>query len=99
MPLGHRLKVLWRNLARKRQVEDDLSAEIHSYREMLEDEKLQAGADPQAARRGAMLELGGAAQIQEEVRDICTGGGLDAIGAELRQSIRGLRRNPALSIL
>jgi len=98
MPL-ERLKWLWRNLARRARVEHDLAAEIDSYRQMLEDENLGAGADPRSARRDALCELGGAAQIQEQVRDVRSGASLAAIGAELRQSLRGLRRNPSLSIL
>ena len=97
MPLWHRMKTLWRNLARRRQVEADLDEEIRSYQSMLEDEKTRAGAHPRAARREALLELGGAEQIKEEVRDIRLGSGLDSIGAELRQSLRALRRNPGLT--
>jgi putative ABC transport system permease protein len=99
MSVWHRLKTLWRNLARKRVVEEELDAEIRSYREILEDEKMRTGADPSAARREALLELGGAERIKEEVRDIRLGGTLEAIGAELRQSFRGLRRNPGLTFL
>lgn len=98
MPFVHRLKTLWRNLARKRIVEDDLNDEIRSYREMLEDEKVRSGADAIVARREALLELGGAEQIKEEVRNIRLGATLEAIGAELRQSLRGLRRNPGLTV-
>ncbi len=97
MPLWHRMKTLWRNLARRRQVEADLDEEIRSYQSMLEDERTRAGAHPRAARREALLELGGAEQIKEEVRDIRLGSGLDSIGAELRQSLRALRRNPGLT--
>src|SRR5689334_8200622 len=93
------LKTLWRNIAQKQNADDDLDAEIRSYREMVEHEKALAGLDPNTARREALLELGGAEQIKEEVRDIRTGAVLDALGTELRQSLRGLRRNPALAIL
>jgi putative ABC transport system permease protein len=99
MPLLHRLKMLWRNVARKTTVESDLDAEVRSYREMLEDEKRASGADPRTARREALLELGGADQIKEEVRDVRLGASLDAMGSELRQSLRGLRRNPGLTVL
>jgi putative ABC transport system permease protein len=99
MPIGSRIQALWRNLLRKQRVEADLDEEIRSYQGMLEDEKARSGADPRAARREALLELGGASQIKEEVRDIRTGAALDALGAELRQSLRGLRRNPALTLL
>src|SRR5215471_19718660 len=99
MPFGRRLQTLWRNLTRRQTVDSDLDDEIRSYREMLEDDKISTGADPRAARREASLELGGADQIKEEVRDIRMGATLSAIGAELRQSWRGLRRNPGLTFL
>ena len=99
MPLWHWLRTLARNLARKQRVEDDLNAEIRSYEQMLVDERMRAGADPSMARHEALLELGGAAQIQEEVRDVRLGATLQAMGTELRQSLRGLRRNPGLTTL
>ena len=34
-----RLRMLWRNLTSKQKVEDDLNAELESYRQMLEDDK------------------------------------------------------------
>ena len=97
MPFLHRIKTLWRNLTRRQRVEEELDEEIRSYQAMLEDEKTRAGANPPAAHREALLELGGAEQIKEQVRDVRLGSTLDSIGAELRQSLRGLRRNPALT--
>jgi len=94
-----RLKTLWRNLARTRTVDTDLDGEIRSYQTMLEDEKVRAGVDPRVARREALLELGGAEQIKEEVRDVRLGATLSTLWTELRQSARGLRRNPGLTIL
>lgn len=95
----HGFKALWRNLARKQKVEADLDAEIRAYQEMLEDERARAGAPPNVSRREALLELGGAEQIKEEVRDVRRGAGLGALWTELRQSVRGLRRNPGLSMV
>lgn len=99
MPTWHRLKTLGRNLARRQGVEDDLEDEIRSYREMLEDEKVRGGMEPSRARRESLLELGGAEQTKERVRDVRLGATLEAIGSEIRQSARGLRRNPGLTIL
>jgi hypothetical protein len=96
--MWQQLKALWRNLARKQNVEGDLDAEIRSYQKMLEDEKVRAGVNAQASRREAMLELGGVEQIKEEVRDIRLGVRVEGIWTELRQSLRGLRRSPGLSM-
>jgi predicted permease len=97
MLLWHRLKTLWRNLTRTEKVEGDLDAELRSYQQMLEDEKTRDGTPPAVARRHVLLELGGAQQIKEEVRDVRLGAGMERIWTELRQSLRGLRRNPGLS--
>jgi putative ABC transport system permease protein len=97
MRFWRRLNALWRNFARKQKVEADLEAELRSYQGMLEDEKAAEGASRDQARREAILELGGAEQIKEGVRDIRFGTRLEAIGTELRQSLRGLRRNAGLS--
>src|SRR5438552_8040663 len=99
MPMWHRIKTLWGNLARRRRVEDDLDQEIGSYQAMLEDEKTRAGADPRVARREALLDLGGTEQIKEQVRDVRLGATLEQMATELRQSLRALRRNPALTVL
>ena len=99
MPLSRKLSSLWRNLTRRREVEADLREEIHAYRDLLEDEKLRSGSDAASAHRVANLELGTPEGLKEQVRDARTGAFFDAIGAEFRQSLRGLRRNPSLTIL
>jgi putative ABC transport system permease protein len=94
----HRIRTLWRNLARRRGLDDDLDEEIRSYRIMLEDEKTRAGASPAVARREALIEVGGTEQVKEEVHDVRLGSMLLTMGSELRQAMRALRRNPSLAI-
>jgi predicted permease len=97
--MWRRLKFLFQNLVERERVEQDLDDEIGSYQSLLVDEKIRAGVDPVRARREALLELGGATQIKEEVHDVRLGAYLDSIGAELRQAFRALRRNPGLTAL
>jgi putative ABC transport system permease protein len=99
VPFLNKLNWLWRNLARKPRVERDLDDELQSYRQMLVDEKTRAGTDPRRAHREALIEMGGAEQIKEEVRDARLGASLESLGSELRQSLRSLRRNPSLTVL
>src|SRR5215831_14619841 len=99
MPVWHKLNSLWRNLTERQKVEADLADEIRSYRELLEEQKIRGGADPVTARREASIELGGTEKLKEEVRDVRRGAAFDVLGAELRQSLRGLRRNPSLTVL
>ena len=93
----HWLKSIWRNLFHRRIVESDLNEEIRSYRQLLEDEKIAAGADSSTARREAAIEMGGVEMIKEEVRDIRRGSSLAGFWKELQQSVRGLRRNSSMT--
>jgi hypothetical protein len=83
--------MLWRNLTSKQKLEDDLNAELESYRQMLENDKGTA--------RQAALEMGGKEQIKEAVRDVRAGAWLDSFWAEVKQSVRGLARNPGTALL
>ncbi|HWC95459.1 MAG TPA: ABC transporter permease [Candidatus Sulfopaludibacter sp.] len=84
---------------RRKLVDSDLDEELRSYRQLLEDEKLQSGADSATARREATIELGGMEMIKDEVRDIRKGSSLEGFGKELRQSLRSLRRNPGMTAM
>jgi len=93
------LIAIWRNLFRKHAVENILDEEIRSYRQLLEDEKIAAGADSEIARREVAIELGAIEVIKEQVRDIRRGALLEGLWTELRQSIRALRRNPGMTAM
>jgi hypothetical protein len=95
----HWLKATWRNLFHRELVDSDLDEELRSYRQLIENEKIQSGADSATARREAAIELGGIEMIKEEVRDIRRGSSLVAFGKELRQSLRSLRRNPGMTAM
>ena len=88
-----------RNLFRKRQLDEDLSAELDSFRDLLTDEKARNGLTPEQAKRAALVELGSAEQVKEAVRDVRGGAWLEGIGSEFRQTFRGLRHTPTVSLL
>jgi hypothetical protein len=90
---------MWRNLFRKHAVDRTLDEEIGSYLQLLVDEKIAAGADSEAARREAAIELGAIEMIKDQVRDIRRGALLEGLWTELRQSVRALRRNPGMAAL
>ena len=94
-----RIASFFRNLLRKRAVEQALDDELQSAVELLTQEKMKEGLTHPKARRQALIELGGAEKLKEEVRDVRRGSAFDALGTELRQSLRGLRRNPSLTAL
>ena len=93
----HRIIVLLRNLFQGRRVERDLNDEIDSCLTLLIERKIERGIDPEEARRQAMLELGGAEQVKEKVREIQMGRYLETLLQDLRYGIRMLIRHPAFT--
>jgi putative ABC transport system permease protein len=89
-----RALVRWRRGA---QGERDLDEELRAHLDLLEAEHLQAGMDPQEARRRALIELGGIAQVKEEVRAARPGSWLEPFGLDLRFAARLLRKSPGFA--
>jgi hypothetical protein len=58
MPLIARVASLVRNLTARARVDRELDAELRATFDLLIDERIRAGDDPQTARRAARLELG-----------------------------------------
>jgi len=97
MPLLPRLSSLWRNLFHKDRTEQELTEEIDAYLELLIEQKLNEGLAPEAARRAALLELGGKQQVKEQVREARMGHQLETLWQDLRYGLRTLRLNPAFA--
>jgi predicted permease len=89
----------FKNLFARKQVEYDLDAEVRSYIELLADEKIRQGMTPDEARRAARLEVGGAEQIKDEVRDVRKGTLLDSSRQDFKYGVRLLRRSPGFTTL
>ena len=95
MPLLSRLKSLLLNLSPKQwgKKEEALDEEVQSYLDQLTNENLQKGMGPEEAKRNAKLELGGAEQVKQRVRDESAGTWLDTAFQDLRFSFRLLKNN------
>jgi macrolide transport system ATP-binding/permease protein len=98
MPLLAKARSFLRNLFLNRRVEQDLDQEVRSHLQLLIDENLRAGMSAKQAERAARLELGGAEQVKEQVRDRRLGNGLHSLLADCRFGTRQLYKNPGFTL-
>jgi putative ABC transport system permease protein len=89
-----RLRSLWSNLARRREVEAELDDELRAYVDLLTAEYEKGGMSPGAARRAALVASGGVELVKEETRDAWIGDSLATVARTLRHASRSLRRSP-----
>ncbi len=94
MPLVMKARSFLRNLFLTRRVDADLDREVHAHLEMLIEEKLRAGMPAAEAQRAARIELGGAEQVKEEVREKRLGNWLHSVLSDCRYAVRQLEKNP-----
>jgi predicted permease len=99
MSLLSRLASTWRNLSNKDVVDQELTEELRAHIDLLTDQKIRAGIDPEAARRAALVEVGGVEQVKERVREVRMGRPLDDLSQDLRYALRGLRKHRAFTIV
>jgi predicted permease len=86
------------NWFRRKRLESDLDRELHYHFDRRVSDLERSGLPAQEARRQAMLELRGVAQIQEEVRDIWFTRWLRDFAYDLRFSFRSFLRTPSFTI-
>jgi predicted permease len=80
-------------LFHKRRQDADLEEELASHLEMLAEQNVERGMTPKEARRVARVELGGAEQIKEAVRDQRGVPLLESLWQDIRFGRRMLRKN------
>src|SRR6266851_10417678 len=97
MPLFTKARSFLRNIFLPNHGEADLDHEVQSNLQLLTDENLRAGMPPSEAHRAACIELGGAEQIKEQVREIQIGNWLRSVLSDFRYGFRQLRRNPGFT--
>ncbi len=94
MPLFVKARSFLRNLFLSRRVEIDLDQEVHAHLEMMAEENIRAGMQPNEALRAARVELGGIDQVKVQVREQRLGNWLHSVLFDCRYGIRQLRKNP-----
>jgi predicted permease len=79
--------------------DQDLREELREHLDRQIQQNLRRGMSPQEARRSALRDLGGLAQIEQQVRDAVGGNLLRDFILDLRYGLRQLRRAPGFSVL
>src|SRR5262245_26881883 len=88
--LWFRLRVMLRGLFDGGAKDEELSEEIRAYVELDTESKIRLGMTPEDARREALIELGGAEQVKERVRESRAGAWCESIFRDIRYALRSL---------
>jgi len=82
----------------RRSTQNGLENEIAFHIEERVRDLIQTGLSEPEARRRVRHEFGGAQQVGEQCRDARPGRWLDLLAADLRDSLRAIRKRPALTL-
>jgi predicted permease len=82
---------------RRRRTEQDLDRELRYHVDRRVEDLTRSGLSEAEARRRAALELGGIAQVKEEVREAWIWRWLDDLSRDLRYAVRTLSRSPGFT--
>ncbi|MGH7343530.1 MAG: ABC transporter permease [Candidatus Rokuibacteriota bacterium] len=92
-----RLRAVLRRLVDGGAGDQELTDEIRAFVEQDTESKIRSGMIPDDARRAALLELGGAEQVKEHVRDARAGARLEGVVRDIRYAVRSLVHARAFS--
>ncbi len=93
------LRMRFRSLLRRDQVERELEKELRFHVEHEIEEGLANGLTPQEARSAAMRKIGGITHVQEECRDMRRTNLIESLGHDLRYGVRMLVKNPGFTVV
>lgn len=95
----HRTRMLWRTLARRRRIEEELDEELRFHVEALEAQALAHGDDTTEARRKARCQTGSVDHVKEACRDTRAVRPAEQLWHDVRFGMRVLARGRAFSVL
>ena len=93
----YRLQAMLRRLLDGGAGDAELSEELRAFVDHDADSKIRSGMTPGDARRAALIELGGAEQVKERVREVRAGVRWEGIFRDIRYAMRSLGRAPGFS--
>ena len=91
------MRVRWRSLVHRGQVETELDEELRFHFEHVAEEYMRQGMAPEEARRRARLEHGGVQQIKEGCREARGWTLLENLFRDVVYACRGFRKSPAFA--
>jgi predicted permease len=84
-------------LVRRRELDDEFDREVAAHLDLAVDELVRRGWSPEAARRAAILRLGGPMQLKEDRREQRGFAFVDTAQQDVRYALRALRKHPAFA--
>jgi len=99
MSLISRLNSLARVYLRRGETEAADAEEVRFYVESLTEAKIRDGAGAEAARRAALIEVGGVEQVMEQVRESRPGYVVENFARDINYARRSLCRNPGFALV
>ncbi|MGA2535294.1 MAG: ABC transporter permease [Terracidiphilus sp.] len=94
-----RLRALWNNLFRRKQLDRDFDEELQAFVELMSAESVRAGVNPEEAQRDTHRAMGGAQQVIQSVRDVRAGVWLERLALDVSYGVRTLAKNPAFTLV
>ena len=81
----------------RRRIDSEVRAEFDAHLDLLVERYVRSGMTPAEARAAALRQLGNLTLAREEVYQLNGIGWIDALGQDLRNAFRQLRRGPGVS--